>query len=417
VGDRKSVLLIAYYFPPHGMAGVGRSRALFKYLPQYGYDVKVLTVKSIVYPQYDNSLLETLDNTRIYRAGSFDPARILYLAGMRKQKKSAYPSIAGKFPFYLPDLKRGWLPFAFRKARKIIRRHDIKIVITSSPPPSSHLLGLKLKSILPIKWIADFRDFWFPLPIEKIYPPGFIRNYSLKLKRKIMEHADEIVSVNGHIREYLARGEVIRNGADETSSQGWHKNISSASDRFTIGLLGTFGQLVPLKPLFDSFKLLQEKNNNLADKIRFLHVGHCDREMMQLINEYSLAERIELKGYLEQSKAVETMSQADILYLGIKKIDNYHVLPGRIFYYLVSGKPIIGAVSSESEMAHLLNEYSAGFVAEDSHPQKIADLIVQLFDDLNSGRLPQADSTALLEQYSTRTMARKYAALFDRMTQ
>jgi len=76
--NNKTVLLVAYYFPPMGMGGVGRPYALFRYLPDYGYNVIVLTVKDILYPQYDYSLLNEGDKSCIYRTGSLDPARLLY---------------------------------------------------------------------------------------------------------------------------------------------------------------------------------------------------------------------------------------------------------------------------------------------------------------------------------------------------
>ena len=72
----KSVLIIAYYFPPLGLGGVQRMSKLAKYLPQFGYNVRVLTVKPICYPAYDQTLLEELPSSvEIYRSGSRDPAQ------------------------------------------------------------------------------------------------------------------------------------------------------------------------------------------------------------------------------------------------------------------------------------------------------------------------------------------------------
>ncbi|MCK4574663.1 MAG: glycosyl transferase family 1, partial [candidate division Zixibacteria bacterium] len=63
----KRVLLVCYYFPPLGGAGVGRPLSLFRYLPQFGYECDLLTVKPVAYRGYEPELLEGLDQSRIYR--------------------------------------------------------------------------------------------------------------------------------------------------------------------------------------------------------------------------------------------------------------------------------------------------------------------------------------------------------------
>ncbi|MCX6825673.1 MAG: hypothetical protein NTV06_00185, partial [candidate division Zixibacteria bacterium] len=142
---RKNILLVSYYFPPLGMGGVGRPYSLFKYLPDYGYDVTVLTVKTILYPEYDHSLLAGVDKAKIARTGSFDPARLLYLVGLRN-KKALESSLLRKGGWlYFPDSKRGWNLLATPRAKNIIKQKNIAAVITTTPPPSSHLIGMKLK--------------------------------------------------------------------------------------------------------------------------------------------------------------------------------------------------------------------------------------------------------------------------------
>ena len=83
------VLLIAYYFPPCGMGGVQRAAKLAKYLPQYGWEVTVLTVKDIAYYQKDESLLEDIKQADIRRTGSLDPLRLAYIFTGKSGKHAA----------------------------------------------------------------------------------------------------------------------------------------------------------------------------------------------------------------------------------------------------------------------------------------------------------------------------------------
>lgn len=391
------------------MGGAGRPYALAKYLPSHGYRVHVVTVKDIVYPGYDYSPLDNLNRERIYRTGSFDPARILYLLGMRVQKRSGYPGITGQLPLYLPDLKRGWNYFAYRKARELIERFKIPLVITTSPPPSSHLIGLKLKMRTRVKWIADFRDYWFPLPIEQIYKQGFARNYSIRLKDMIAAKADEIVSVNEDIREYFGRGRVIYNGADEAVAELWHDNRSGNENRFTVGLFGTFNELVPIEPLLAAIGKIIDSGDEGKRKIFIKHTGPSNSSTRELAAKYGLSDRVEFQGYLPKEKAIRSLSACDLFYIALKNMAPYHILPGRMFELFMSGKTIIGMVPRDSAVAKLINEYPGGKVIDNMSVEALADAIVScLRDPEQLSFSPGSDSRY---KYSARRTADHYAGL------
>lgn len=411
----KTILLIAYYFPPLGMGGVGRSYALFRYLPDYGYNVIVLTVKDILYPHYDYTLLNENDKTMIQRCGSLDPARLLYLAGINKQSHSSFPNLSKRLPFYFPDLKRGWIYFAYKKLKKLIEVHDISAVITTSPPPSVHLLGLKLKKISNIPWVADFRDYWFPLPIEKIYPDGIMKNYSLKLKAKIMKKADKVVSVNNDLKSYFGRGEVIMNGADQTVVEKWQKPYDKEKDRLIIGALGTFNYLCPIEPLFESVRVLIDNNKLARNRIQIVHAGHCDADILQLIKKYSLNDSVVLKGYLDRAKAIEALLHCDLLYLGVNQFGHYNILPGRVFDYLVSGKPIVGVVPPGSDVAALLDEYPYGTAITDYDTNKIADSIFDIYNKKREDSISVKFNKDESKKFTMPALANKYAIVLDRL--
>jgi len=405
----KDILLVSYYFPPLGMGGVGRPYALAKCLPEHGYRVHVLTVKNIMYPAYDYAPLESLDRDLIYRTGSLDPSRLLYLLGKRKQKQPGYPGITGRLPVYLPDLKRGWNYFAIRRAGRVIKRHKVSTVITTSPPVSSHLIGLKLKLKYGIKWIADFRDFWFPLPIEKAYRQGFTRNYSLRLKDMIVRNADAIVAVNEDIRDYLGRGEVIYNGADESAAEFWKRGFRKEGNSFTIGLLGTFNELVPIEPLLAAVRRIIDAEKEGGRKIYLKHAGQSDNSMRAQIKKYDLIDRVELMGYLPKEEAMVSLAPCNVLYLALKNTAPYHILPGRTFELMMSGKPIVGLVPHDSAVGRLLREYPAGIVIDDMSIDRLAEVIIAIMNEqVSSNVLIDAN---LAYKYSSRRMADDYASL------
>ena len=160
----KKVLVITYYWPPSGGAGVQRSLKFVKYLSKMGFSPIVLTVDEAKasYPLNDQSLLkEVPKNVKVVRTNSFEPLNIL--SSIIGKKNVPYGGFANankeskkqKFlrwvrgNFFIPDARVGWTKYAVDEARKIIKEEDIDCVYISSPPHSSQLIGLKLKQEFP----------------------------------------------------------------------------------------------------------------------------------------------------------------------------------------------------------------------------------------------------------------------------
>lgn len=415
MASEKNILLIAYYFPPLGMGGVGRPFALFRHLPRFGYNVTVLTVKDIVYHEYDYSRLNPDDESKIVRAGSYDPSRIMHLLGiiksvMRSGGFSSAPLC------YIPDSKRGWVGPAFRKARRLLTGANYDAVITTSPPPSVHLVGMKIKTLFGIPWIVDFRDFWFSQPIEMVYRTSLQKKYALKLKWKIVERADAVVGVNRSIADYLGRGEVITNGSDMETAHIWQKRAPQKNDRLTIGVLGTINHLCPIEPLFKAVAALIENDREMAEKIKIVHVGGFDQESMSsLLQKYDLRKVVSLSGYLPKNDAIATLSSSNILYFSVAEFGPYHILPGRIFDYLMSDRPIIGAVPSDSDAEALLKEYDNGIIVTDQNTNTIASYIRRKIKEQRTEIEPAIFVESKYEKYSTVSMAKRYAELLDQI--
>ena len=172
----KKVLIITYYWPPSGGSGVQRWMYFAKYLPNFGVEPFVLTVNPVFasYKFIDESFLKKTESIRVFKTASSEPFNI-YSKLIGKSKMEAIPQgfagesnpgILQKFSrfvrgnFFIPDARKGWVKFAFNEAEKIIVREKIDLIITTGPPHSSHLIGLRLKKKFDIKWIADLRDPW-----------------------------------------------------------------------------------------------------------------------------------------------------------------------------------------------------------------------------------------------------------------
>ena len=197
----KKVLIITYYWPPSGGSGVQRWLKYVKYLRDFGIEPIVLTVDPLdaVYPNIDPSLKKDLsDDIEIHYARAKSPLtfykkirkKSVPKSGFAGEKKpntidSLFRFIRGNF--YIPDARKGWNKLAYNVAKEIIIKHDIDTIITSSPPHSTQLVGLKLKEELEVKWICDLRDPWTELFYNKhLYQTFIAKSIDKKYEKNVL---------------------------------------------------------------------------------------------------------------------------------------------------------------------------------------------------------------------------------------
>lgn len=418
----KKVLIICYYFPPLGMGGVQRITKFTKYLPEFDWRPYVLTVKDVEYMAKDTFLLkEVLHQARIARTGSFDPLRTLYL--LKKvlgNKNEETAKISLKKPgllswLFFPDNKVGWIPFALRKGLSICRREKIDLIFSTSPPPTAHLTAYLIKRITRIPWIADFRDPWIGYKLEK-HPTSLHLFLKKRLEKKIIANADMVVSANPVIESELEgklpekdKFHLIDQGYDEEDFENFH---SIAPDKFTIGYLGTFSPDCNPEPFFCALGELISENLLPQGRIRLLHVGgSLHMNLKKLIQKYGLQEILETKGYISHREALNQMGSASALLLITS--DDPRVFPAKVFEYLRLGKPILGIVPQNSEMAKLLHEMKAQAVISPEDGEGIKQAILASFKDFQRGEMFYASEEKILKTFERKELTSRLASIFD----
>jgi glycosyltransferase involved in cell wall biosynthesis len=404
------ILLVCYYFPPMGGAGVGRPLALFKHLPAFGIECDVLTVKPVLYRLYEPELLEGLDLRKIYRAGSRDPQRLMHLMGIRKIRGSAINRAKRISDRFFPDPKVGWVSRAVKLGRVLLENKRYNCLVTTSPPISSHLVGAKLSREFRLPWVADFRDFWTLYKAEEWFDSKRQVVRARSLLDEICTNADAITVVNSAIADYLGTGAVIHNSYDEDRAALW-KPASPGPD-FVIGVLGTIDKLRPLEPLFAVLRRLRETKPDLFEQIRVVQVGdYHQADVDRLVGQYGLRNRCKLYGRQNREKTIEILSEASMLYLGVAVPFGKGVLPGRVFDMLASGRAILAAAPRDGVAAELLNASGSHCVFEDPKSDDPVSFVIRQCQ-AREGRqpvgLPISPSAA---QYRAKKMVEKFVGV------
>src|SRR5262249_27047510 len=164
--------------------GVQRTLKFVKYLPQCGWLPVVHTVSNPYWPLQDASLLSevpravTVHRTRTFEfealarstdtllsSGTREPSRPRGGSGERRSGnlvRRILSAIANSVfrHVLLPDPQIAWVPLALVKSLYLVRTERVSAIYTTSPPNSGQVLGLLLKRVVGLPWIADFRDEW-----------------------------------------------------------------------------------------------------------------------------------------------------------------------------------------------------------------------------------------------------------------
>jgi glycosyltransferase involved in cell wall biosynthesis len=391
----QKVLIITYYWPPGSGAGVQRWLKFSKYLTKQGWEPLILTVDPdfAVYPAIDNSLNNEIPgNLTIYKTRARNYFKLYYKdkskipsAGFAVDEERGFISHITKFlrgNFFIPDPRRGWNWFAFKKACEIIETQGTDRIITTSPPHSTQLIGLKLKKKYPgIRWIADLRDPWTDIYYyEKFYPTLFSKKIDSAYEKKVLKSSDRIITVGNSLKELFSskipgieeKIEVISNGYDEEDFSGL---IASKPDIFTISYVGTLSGSYPVGGFLKALKPFIEKG--ISFRLRF--TGVVSPEQIELISSAAGKSNIEFIPFSAHTTAIRNMLEASALLLIIPDHQSSRsIITGKLFEYLTSGKPVICLGPADGDAAEILKETGHGATFDYDDSEAISEYLISL---------------------------------------
>jgi len=409
--SQKKILLITYYFPPLGGAGIGRPLALFQNLPAYNYDCHVLTVKPVLYRAYEPELLDEIDNAKIFRSGSRDPSRLLYLLGVRHVKTKLSNDSRNISKKFFPDAKAGWISPAVRLGKKLISKNEYDLILSTSPPISAHVIAQELAQVSGIPWVADFRDFWTSYKAEDYFNSEQKIQKAKELLGEIKNSAKAVVAVNESVGNYVGAHNIIVNSYDSRLAKHWRFPVDKS--KFTIGVFGTLSELTPIEPLLKVLKQLKKSRPDLFSKIKVLQVGQVDRDWLKRhIAEYELQTIFDIKQYQSRKTAIELLSEAALFYVGVSDL-GFGLTTNRIFTLLSSGRLILAYTESGSELDRIIKHSANSFRFGDDNIIEAERYLSQAAQKYFNGDLAIDIEPASIREFSSERMVEKFVRVFD----
>lgn len=402
--SKKKVLIITYYWPPDGGAGVQRWLKFVKYLPKEEYDIAVYTPENSESPNKDESLLNDVPTKiKVIKKSIWEPFSYYkkisknkgsFNAGFLNENKDQKKRFTEKLSlfvranFFVPDAKMFWIKPSVKYLSNYIAKNNIELIISSGPPHSMHIIALKLKKRTSVKWLADFRDPWTNIDFYKELPTLKIIDAAQKrLEKKTIQTADKIIVVSPQIKkEFLKISShknisVITNGFDTIVN-----NKTEFEREFTITHVGSINADRSHPSFYKAIHLLLTENDEFKKKLKIRFVGKVDFKARKLIQEYTLEDYCEFIPFKPYNELSLIQNRSHILYLPINNSPNSKgILTGKFFEYLAAKRYILAQGPVVGDLACILKETNAGDIFSFKDTQSIKVKITELFDDYLSG--------------------------------
>lgn len=422
----KKVLIITYYWPPAGGPGVQRWLKFVKYLPGFGIQPIVYIPENPTYPLLDEGLLnEVSPDVTILKNKIIEPygwASAFSKSSTKKISSGIIPHkrkqsflqrimlwIRGNL--FIPDARVLWVKPSVSYLSKYIVENGIDTIITTGPPHSLHLIGLKIKEKHNLKWIADFRDPWTTIGYHKALKlSSFAAQKHRTLEKQVLTTADTILVTSPTTKqEFQALTTkpiaVITNGYDVEAIPK-----QTLDEKFTIAHIGSFLSERNPRILWKAFSELIAENVDFETHFQLKLIGAVSREVLDAIEEFRLSGYVNNMGYVSHKDAVAEQRKSQVLLLvEIDSEETKCIIPGKLFEYLVSERPIIAVGPEEADFSSIIKTTNTGVFITYDDKDKLKDSILLYFNQYLQGNL-KANAIGL-QQYSRKNLTGQLAQL------
>jgi glycosyltransferase involved in cell wall biosynthesis len=375
MGRPRRVLLVTCYFPPTGAVAAFRLLSFARHLPHSGWEVGVVAPGRMPCEPCDEALARQVPPETIVFSVPFPnslPARLA--------RKFIYHGV--------------WLPRALPALVRAIRQFSPDVVLTSGPPHCIHFLGLLVKWLFGVHWVADFRDPWFTNTKSDTgwFPWARWERY---WEERIMRRADCVVAntplaCRGMQAAYPASAAKIvcvTNGFDREFFPPSRQRATPAGP-ITMLHAGELYQGRDPRPLLAAMQTLEETRPTDCPPLRLRLLGLSTDPRLDLagsIRERGLRESVEVAGHVPYAEALAAAAAADILLL-LDTPGRKISIPAKLFEYIAAGRPILALTEPDGDVAWALQASGATHrIAPALDVERITQAVRELRDEVRRG--------------------------------
>ena len=415
----KKVLVITYYWPPSGGAGVQRWLKFVKYLPSLGWEPIIYTVENGEYPVLDDSLVNDLPpNIKVLKTKVWEPYSLYKKFTGRKKNEKINSSFLNdkkqnkilesisvwiRGNLFIPDARKFWIKPSIKFLHNYIKNNPVDFIISSGPPHSTHLIALGIQKFNKTPWLADFRDPWTNIDFYKDLKLSDWADRKHKKLEKNKYRSDSGIQqleldIRSHFLDLSNREEIIENG------------FRHLKYHFPNGKQPT--DIIFLNSLFRSGVWCTEneiinENNNFANKLQLKLIGKVDYSVDNSIQDFNLQKYVKRFSYLAHNKVISHQKSSKVLLLMVNNTPNSKgIITGKVFEYMASNRPILVIGPEDGDLAKIIMATKSGVVCGYDNEEKLKKVILDLF---NNKLIFNSD----FEKYSRKNLTKNLSIILD----
>ena len=375
--DKKKVLIITYYWPPAGGPGVQRWLKFVKYLPVFNIEPVVYIPENPNYPIVDESLnSEVSKDVTIIKHPIKEPYKLAGLFSKKSSKTISKGIISEEKKqsliekvllyvrgnYFIPDARKSWVKPSVEFLSEYIKKHQIQTIITTGPPHSLHLIGLQLKERLGVKWVADFRDPWTTIGYHKqLRLTNASKAKHKALEKQVLITADQIIVTSFTTKKEFQQLtkqpiEVITNGYDKESVDKFEMD-----SKFTMSHIGSLLSKRNPEVLWKVLSEFISENDQFSKDFQLNFIGFISDSVLHSLKTYNLSSYVNNVGYVSHKEAITYQKKSQIvLLIEINSEETKCIIPGKLFEYMASNRPIIALGPKGSDVEKIITETNTG---------------------------------------------------------
>jgi len=334
----------------------------------------------------------------------------------------------------LPDRWVSWLLGAVPAGLRLIREYRPKVLWSTYPIATAHLIGFILHRLTNIPWIADFRDPMTEIdPVSQQRWPGDpalwkARQWVESLTVKYCARAVFVTPGARRIYEERyphipsSRWKIVPNGYDEDSFHEAEKIVvgRSVGETAPVMLLHS-GTLYPSPDrdptaFFAALTSLRDQGKIMASRLRVVLRGSGHEDYYRaLIHQSKVEDLVTLEPLIPYREALAEMLTAHGLLL-FQGHDSNPAIPAKLYEYFRAGRPIFAMVDPEGDTACVLREAEIGVIAPMNAPEQIALKLTKFLNQIGNWN-GMSRSISSVRNYSRQSRTSELAYLFENVLQ
>jgi glycosyltransferase involved in cell wall biosynthesis len=396
----RRVLVVARDFPPASGAPAIRIAKLAKYLGEFGWVPTVVTAPVDHAWDLDESLSADLSpalavwrTPRLF-SGAVAPKVGRIDSGTRADEKSRSHRLVARLCY--PDSSLLWAIPAARRASRLGRNHHA--IITSGPPFSTHLVGLWASRRLGLPWVADYRDNWSGNPATGNHPVR--HRLDRLLDSRFLKSADAVTVVSRAAAIDLQNEHGVAPAHLFVAMNGFDVDdlptSPGRSKEFVICYAGSLDERRDIRPLLAALQLAGRQSSDLARDLRLTLMGRIPTWAAEAAVRELGSDRVVIKGLRPHRDALEEAAAAAVLLVLSSTAEaGGATMTSKLLECLGLRRPVL-MLAPSGPGVDLVSELRAGETAPPDDVPDIAEAVLRLYHDWQSGSERVADPASLL---------------------